>query len=82
MGVLAFGLSTPRDLAIACGVLVAAWGPLQILIYLKVSKSSRNNDHLSTSLFTVFYSFLSFPFSDQWPEYFDHKEKYNPEASN
>jgi hypothetical protein len=40
MGVLAFGLSTPRTLAIACGVLVAAWGPLQIVIYLKVNNHS------------------------------------------
>jgi len=35
MGVLAFGLSSPRSLAIACGVLVCAWGPVQIAVYLK-----------------------------------------------
>eukprot|EP01038_Epipyxis_sp_PR26KG_P008044 gene8044-10899_t len=35
MGILAFGLSAPRKLAIACGVLTCAWGPLQIALYLK-----------------------------------------------
>jgi hypothetical protein len=71
MGVLAFGLSTPRPLAIACGVLVAAWGPLQIAIYLKVIAN------FSSSLFVeIFFKFMM---CIQWPEYFDHKEKYNPE---
>lgn len=34
-GVLTFGLKEPKSLAIACGVLVSAWGPLQIAIYMK-----------------------------------------------
>jgi len=40
MGVLAFGLSKPQTLAIACGVIVSAWGPVQILVYLRVSHAN------------------------------------------
>lgn len=40
MGILAFGLSPnggqARQMALACGVLVSAWGVLLILLYLKV----------------------------------------------
>jgi hypothetical protein len=67
-GVLAFGLSSPRTLAIWCGVLVAAWGPAQILVYLKVFFGS----------FILLFQFLFYCL--QFPQYFDHKEKYNPEA--
>lgn len=35
MGALAFGLSKPRELALASGILVCAWAILQILVYLK-----------------------------------------------
>lgn len=40
MGILAFGLSTPRTMAVATGVVVAFWGAFQILVYLYVSPSS------------------------------------------
>jgi len=33
MGILAFGLSVPRELAIATGVIVSFWGCLQMLLY-------------------------------------------------
>mmetsp|Transcript_10465 Transcript_10465/g.7811 ORF Transcript_10465/g.7811 Transcript_10465/m.7811 type:complete len:177 (+) Transcript_10465:27-557(+) len=35
VGILCFGLTTPRSMAIACGVLVAAWGCASILITMK-----------------------------------------------
>lgn len=65
MGILAFGLSTPKSLAIACGVIVSAWGPTEIALYLWVS------DHMLHTILTN----LSF---DQIPGYFDKKEKYQP----
>jgi hypothetical protein len=35
VGILCFGLTSPRSLAIACGILVAAWGVSSILIAMK-----------------------------------------------
>jgi hypothetical protein len=35
VGILCFGLTSPRSLAIACGILVAAWGFASILIAMK-----------------------------------------------
>ena len=37
IGIFAFGLPNPRNLAIACGVIVAAYGPFCILLSLAVS---------------------------------------------
>lgn len=37
IGIFAFGLEQPRTLAIACGVVVAAYGPLCILLSFAVS---------------------------------------------
>lgn len=54
MGVLAFGLSSPRSLAIACGVLVCAWGPVQIAVYLKVRYVlNLLSSHIVNDLFVV-----------------------------
>ena len=35
MGVLCFGLTVNAKMALGCGVVVTAWGFLQILIYMK-----------------------------------------------
>ncbi len=36
MGILCFGLSVNKNMAIACGVIVCAWGFLQMGLYMKV----------------------------------------------
>jgi len=35
-GILCFGLDAPAVLPIVCGVMVSAWGPAQIIVYMKV----------------------------------------------
>ncbi|RYG62484.1 hypothetical protein EON64_17785 [archaeon] len=53
MGILAFGLNPSgkqaKSMAIACGILVSAWGVLLILIYLKVCDvSTRYNIYMAS----------------------------------
>jgi hypothetical protein len=57
IGIFAYGLESPRQLSIACAVIVAAYGPFCILVHLAVSYSSQTelfihhfNTHQSTSL--------------------------------
>ena len=37
IGIFAYGLPNPRNLAIACAVIVAAYGPFCVLLHLMVS---------------------------------------------
>lgn len=71
VGILCFGLTSPRSLAIACGILVAAWGVSSILIAMKVGRAN-----------FCFFAFIQLNIFSrvgfQWPEYFDKKEKYIP----
>lgn len=39
IGIFAYGLAEPRQLSIACAVVVAAYGPFCVLIHLAVSLS-------------------------------------------
>jgi hypothetical protein len=60
MGVMAFGLDSPHDLAIACGVCVCAWGPVQMLIAMKVILFISSICFLVCLLSVFFYSILLF----------------------
>ena len=35
MAILVFGLSQPRTLVLACGIIVACWAPVQLLYYMR-----------------------------------------------
>ena len=65
IAILAFGLTSPKTLSIATGVVVGFVGLVQMGFYLKVSFQL----NLSPSyLFVV----------QQFPNYYDAKEKYQP----
>ena len=49
IGIFAYGLPNPRNLAIACAVIVAAYGPFCVLLHLMVS-----SQFLKLSLYFLF----------------------------
>lgn len=56
MGILCFGLTVNKKMALGCGVVVTAWGFLQILIYMKVRKSAKERKQKIVSI--VFITFI------------------------